>query len=177
VGVVGVQFKLDGANVGAEDTSSPFSISWNTTTATNGSHSLTAVARDAAGNSTTSTAVSVTVNNTTADTTPPTGSISINGGAASTNNRTVTLTLSASDASGVSQMQLSNDDATYTPAEAYITSKEWTLTAGDGIKTVYVKYKDTVGNWSNPVSDQIALDTVAPTVTITSPANNTVVTP
>ncbi|TMQ51968.1 MAG: hypothetical protein E6K74_12810, partial [Candidatus Eisenbacteria bacterium] len=49
VGVVGVQFKLDGANLGAEDTAAPYSISWDTTGASNGSHSLTAVARDAAG--------------------------------------------------------------------------------------------------------------------------------
>src|SRR5437763_12960091 len=48
VGVVGVQFKLDGANLGVEDTASPYSVSWDTTTATNGSHTLTAVARDAA---------------------------------------------------------------------------------------------------------------------------------
>lgn len=63
VGVTGVQFKLDGANLNTEDTTSPYSISWNTTTATNGSHTLTAVARDAAGNTTTSTGVSVTVSN------------------------------------------------------------------------------------------------------------------
>jgi len=31
--VRGVQFKLDGANLGAEDTSSPYSVSWDTTTA------------------------------------------------------------------------------------------------------------------------------------------------
>jgi hypothetical protein len=43
--VAGVQFKRDGVNIGAEDTSSPYSVSWNTTTTTNGSHSLTAVAR------------------------------------------------------------------------------------------------------------------------------------
>ena len=36
VGVAGVQFKLDGANLGAQDTTSPFSISWNTTTGANG---------------------------------------------------------------------------------------------------------------------------------------------
>src|SRR5205814_1680242 len=46
----------------------PYSVSWNTTTASNGSHTLTAVARDAAGNRTTSAAVTVTVFN---DTTPP----------------------------------------------------------------------------------------------------------
>ncbi len=63
VGVVGVQFKLDGVNLGAEDTSSPFSITWDTTTATNGSHTLTAVVRDAAGNATTSASIAVTVSN------------------------------------------------------------------------------------------------------------------
>src|SRR3989449_52472 len=64
VTVVGVQFKLDGANLGAEDTTAPYSFSWNTTLASNGSHSLTAVARDAVGNQTTSASVSVTVSNT-----------------------------------------------------------------------------------------------------------------
>lgn len=63
VGVVGVQFKLDGANLGAEDTAAPYSIVWNTTATANGSHTLTAVARDAAGNTTTSAGVAVTVSN------------------------------------------------------------------------------------------------------------------
>jgi hypothetical protein len=75
VGVVGVQFKLDGANLGAEDTSAPYAVSWNTTTATNGTHTLTAVARDAAGNTTTSAGVTVTVSNTTGGGGAPTVSI------------------------------------------------------------------------------------------------------
>jgi hypothetical protein len=62
-GVAGVQFKLDGAGFGAEDISAPYSVGWDTTGASNGSHSLTAVARDAAGNQTTSAAVLVTVSN------------------------------------------------------------------------------------------------------------------
>ncbi len=61
--VAGVQFKLDGANLGAEDTSAPYSVSWNTTAASNGSHTLIAVARDALGNSYTSDPVAVTVSN------------------------------------------------------------------------------------------------------------------
>src|SRR5206468_5026677 len=72
VGVVGVQFFGDGALLGAEDTVAPYSISLDTTTAANGTHTLTAVARDAAGNRTTSALVTVTVFN---DTTPPTVSI------------------------------------------------------------------------------------------------------
>jgi hypothetical protein len=64
VGVTGVQFKLDGSNLGAEDMTAPYSTSWDTTAAANGGHTLTAVARDAAGNTTTSAGVAVTVSNT-----------------------------------------------------------------------------------------------------------------
>jgi hypothetical protein len=67
-GVAGVQFQLDGVNGGAEDTTAPYSVSWDTATASDGSHTLTAVARDAAGNRTTSNPVTVTVAN---DTAPP----------------------------------------------------------------------------------------------------------
>ena len=63
VGVVGVQFKLDGALLGPELTASPYTMAWDTATVANGSHALTAVARDAAGNSTTSAPVTVTVSN------------------------------------------------------------------------------------------------------------------
>ena len=61
--VAGVQFLLDGSNLGAEATSAPYQTSWDTTGATNGSHSLTALARDNSFNSTTSAAVAVTVGN------------------------------------------------------------------------------------------------------------------
>jgi hypothetical protein len=60
-GVVGVQFKLDGVNLGAEVTAAPYAVTWQTATAAPGSHTLTAVARDASGNRTTSAAVTVTV--------------------------------------------------------------------------------------------------------------------
>src|SRR5438034_1090818 len=66
VGVVGVQFQLDGVNAGAELTAAPYSVPWDTTSASNGSHTITAVARDAAGNRTTSAGVTVTVSNGTA---------------------------------------------------------------------------------------------------------------
>ena len=59
--VAGVQFKLDGVNQGAEDTTAPYSISWDTRIASNGSHTLTAVARDVLGVRWTSDPVTVTV--------------------------------------------------------------------------------------------------------------------
>jgi hypothetical protein len=68
-GVVGVRFRVDGADLGSEDTTAPYSQSWDTRTVPNGSHVLTAVARDAAANQTTSASVTVTVSNTTP---PPT---------------------------------------------------------------------------------------------------------
>ena len=49
--------------IGGEDTSAPYSVSWNSAAVGNGAHSITAVARDAANNSTTSGAFTVTVQN------------------------------------------------------------------------------------------------------------------
>ncbi len=72
VGVSGVQFKLDGANLGSEDTSNPYSLNWDSRTTSNGSHTLTATARDAAGNTTTSTPTTITVNNSAP---PPIGGL------------------------------------------------------------------------------------------------------
>jgi hypothetical protein len=63
VGVVGVQFKVDGANLGTEITAAPYSVIADTATVPNGSYILTAVARDAAGNLTTSAPVTITVSN------------------------------------------------------------------------------------------------------------------
>jgi hypothetical protein len=64
VGVAGVQFSIDGVALGAQDTTSPYAASWDTTTVANGSHSVMAVARDTSGN-TASAAVTVTVSNAT----------------------------------------------------------------------------------------------------------------
>jgi len=77
VGVAGVQFMLDGAPLGSEDTSAPFSTTWDTTHTANGNHSLTAVARDAAGNHTTSAAIAITVNNSAPASPPPATNVAI----------------------------------------------------------------------------------------------------
>jgi hypothetical protein len=59
IGVVGVQFRINGANLGAEDTTAPYTVSWNTKNRANGTYTIEAVARDAAGNVTVSVPVSV----------------------------------------------------------------------------------------------------------------------
>jgi len=62
-GVKGVQLKLDGASLGAELRRAPFTLRWRTTRFSVGAHTLTATARDAAGNTTTSAPVRVTIFN------------------------------------------------------------------------------------------------------------------
>src|SRR5437016_8525830 len=96
--VRGVQFKVDGANLGAEDTSAPYSVSWNTTTASNGSHTLTAVATDLLGGTWTSDPVAVTVFN---DTTPPSVPTGLTASAVSSSQINLSWTAS-SDNVGVS---------------------------------------------------------------------------
>jgi hypothetical protein len=49
VGVVGVQFQVDGANLGAEDVTPPYTESWDSSAFANGLHIVKAIARDLAG--------------------------------------------------------------------------------------------------------------------------------
>jgi hypothetical protein len=67
--VDGVQFQLDGASLGAADSVAPYTVAWDSSTAADGVHTLTAVAWDAAGNQTRSTGVTVTVSNAAAEVT------------------------------------------------------------------------------------------------------------
>jgi len=65
--MAGVQFQLDGANLGTIVTGAgpSYTMSWNTTAAVNGTHTLSAVASDTSGNTATSS-ISVTVSNAVA---------------------------------------------------------------------------------------------------------------
>ncbi len=90
------------------------------------------------------------------DTEPPQGSFIINGDAVCTKFMDVVLTLSASDPSGVAEMQFSNDNIAWSEPEPFSDTRSWELPAGYGTKTVYAKFKDSIGNWSEPVTDTIA---------------------
>ncbi len=110
------------------------------------------------------------VMNVTVDRTPPNGIVVINNGNQYTNTHAVNLTLSnVSDGtgSGVYQMCFSNDGITYSNWEPYNSTKSWTLTSGDGTKTVYMKLKDRVGNETSPITDTITLDTIPPAGSVT----------
>ena len=167
VKVAGVQFLLDGANLGAEDTSSPYSATWNTTSSASGPHVLSARARDTSGNTALAANINVIVDNQA-----PTGTIVIDGGATVTNSTTAVLTLTATDAlSTVTQMRFSNTGSSFSAAEAYAPTKSWKLASGAGTKTVYVQFKDSAGNWSGSLSGTIILDTTAPTISAVTPSN------
>ena len=103
------------------------------------------------------------------DTTPPTGTVVIDGGAAYTVNQDVTLTLTPDDGSGsgVAQMQFSNDGSSWSGWENVASSKAWTLSAGFGAKTVYVQYRDQADNVSvDVIADTISYDDVVVAVTV-----------
>jgi hypothetical protein len=148
VAVAGVQFQLDGIDLGAEVTTAPYSIAWDTIKATNAGHTLTAIAYDTSGNSATSAPVGVTVSNT--GTNPLSVSITVPASGATVIG-TTTLTATASDtASSVSGVQFLLDGANL---GSQITTAPYKLSwdstkVADGSHTIGAVARDAVGNSS-----------------------------
>ncbi len=94
------------------------------------------------------------------DTTAPTGSVSINAGAADTASTSVTLNLTGADAqTQIRDLQVSTDGVFDTePWQPYAATRPATLPAGDGNKTVWVRYRNRA-NMTTVVSDTIQLYT------------------
>ncbi len=93
------------------------------------------------------------------DTVPPIGTNRINNGAAFTTNPAVTLTLSATDNSGVvTSMRFSNAGTNWSDWEPFGVSKAWTLSAGNGAKTVSAQFRDSASNTSANANASILLD-------------------
>jgi hypothetical protein len=172
VGIASVQFQLDGTNIGSAVTTSPYTIQWNTvTTATNGSHTLTAVAMDRLGQTTTSAGVALTVANSGP---PPTASITAPS-AGATVTGTSTITANATSSLAVQAVQFQVDGTNFgSPVTgsgpAY--SIPWNTAAlGNGPHTVSAIASDYLGQ-----STSSALVTVnvengpAPSISISVPA-------
>jgi hypothetical protein len=180
-GVAGVQFKVDGVNIGAEDTTAPYSTSWDTSGATNSTHTITAVARDVAGNVATSSGQVVTVSNPTPDTTPPTVTETNTPGTYAGN---LTLTATCTDNVACVGTQFLVDggliglENTTTPAAP---SLVWdTTSVQNGAHTLSAKGRDKAGNSATSATVSITVnnappppppptDTTPPTVSWTSP--------
>lgn len=165
VGVASVQFKLDGVNIGSADTTSPYSTTWDTSTTSNGSHTLTAVASDAAGNTTTSSSVTVTVDNTA-----PSVSVTTPSSGATVSGSSVSVTASASDNVGVVGVQFYLDYAG-NPASNKLGSEDTTspysttlntTTLGNGTHTLTAIARDAAGNTTTSSTISVTVNNTSP---------------
>jgi hypothetical protein len=156
-----VQFKVDGSNIGiALPGTSVFNTTLDSTTLTNGSHSLTAVATDSAGNTSTSSAVTVTVNNIS---TPPVISITApaSGATVSGTNLTVTATGSVGAGTTVASMRFKVDGNAFgsalTGSGPYSATLD-TTTLSNGAHTLTAVLVDSSGGsgTSSPVAITVA---------------------
>jgi GH18 family chitinase len=176
-GVLGVQFLLNGSNLGSEDYVSPYSYSWNTTSSANGSYTLSAVARDAAGNTAT-TSITVTISNVP-DTTAPTVSITSPSNGATVSD-VISVTATASDNKGVAGVQFQLNGSNLGSEDVISPySYSWnTKLYANGLYTLSAVARDAAGNKktaSFPVTVANFPDTTAPFVLITGPANGSTV--
>lgn len=142
--VSGVQFLLDGAPLGAALKTAPYSVNWNTTSTTNGAHTLTAKATDATGNVADSTAVAVTVSNA-ASTIPSLSFVSPAANTTVTGN--VNISVNVSSVPKIAYVQIAVDGSAISPqltAAPY--SASWNAaSATTGAHTIRVVAYDTAG--------------------------------
>jgi subtilisin family serine protease len=166
VGVTKVEF-YDGATLVGSDTTSPYSLSWNSRNGPNGSRTLTARALDAVGNSATSAPVTVTANN---DFTPPTVALTAPA-EGSTLTGTVTFTATATDDKGMSKVEfLSGSTVLCSDTSSPYSCSYNTRGLSNGPRVLTARATDTATNTAlssvNVVFDN---DLTAPTTAITSP--------
>lgn len=176
VGVTKVEYYLNGV-LKTTDTATPYVYSLNTTSLATGTYTLMAKAYDAAGNVGQSSDVSVSVVN---DTTAPT--VSLTSPASNTTvNGTVAIKASASDNVGVSKVEFYANGSLLTATNVAPYSYNWSTSAvANGAYTLTAKAYDNTGNVSQSGSVTVTVnnsvtDTIAPTVSITAPANNATV--
>src|SRR5579863_7309920 len=162
VSVASVQFEIDGVNAGAADLAAPYAYSWDTSKSPNGPHTVKAVATDGAGNSTTSATVTVTINNTVADTTPPAVAITAPATSATVSG-TVNVTATASDNVGVATVQFQVDgvnagglDGATPYAYAWDTTK-----VANGVHKLDAIAKDAAGNATTSLSVSVTVNNAA----------------
>ena len=184
VGVVGVQFLRNDSVLGAELTKSPYTLAWNTTQVADGSYQLKVRARDAAGNVSTTGAVTVTVENII---TPPTDETApvvdlLSPTPNQTLSGTVQLQASATDNVGVVGVQFLRNDSVL---DEELTKSPYTLAwnttqVADGSYQLKVRARDAAGNVSITGATTVTveniitppIDETAPVVGLLSPTSN-----
>jgi hypothetical protein len=166
--VFGVRFAVDGVPLGVEDTVAPYEVNWTTTTAANGAHTVTAIARDGAGHQATASAI-VTVAN---DSAPPVATLDTPASGSSVSG-IVALLATASDDVGVAGVLFKIDGAPL-GSEAAVAPYErlWnTADVANGPHTVTAVARDAAGHeTATSVELTVVNDTAPPTVALTNPA-------
>jgi len=102
--------------------------------------------------------------------------ISIEGGANYTVNESVMLSLGADNTGGSTNCTYANTVPSWSEPEPYSTTAQWNLSGSDGLKTVYYRCTNDGENWSETASDQVILDTQAPSISSLEPDNQSVAT-
>ena len=158
VGVTRVEFWLDGV-LQASDTTAPYAWSWNTSGVANGAHALWSEAFDAAGNSGSSTQVSVTVDN---DTQAPATSITSPPSGATVSGSTL-VTAAASDNVGVTRVEFYLDGALQSTDTTSPYEWSWnTTTAANGGHNLTSKAFDAVGNFGTSAAIAVTVSNAPP---------------
>ena len=170
-GISKVEFYSDGGLL-STDISAPYSISWDTTSATPGGHIIMAKSYDTAGNTNTSS-VSVTVTDQTAPTatiTAPLNNASVSG--------SVAISANATDNVAVSKVEFYIDGALLSTDITAPYSATWNTASyvHNSSHTLTAKAYDSAGNIGTSATVSVTvLDITAPTTSITSPLNNATV--
>ncbi|MBD3389689.1 hypothetical protein GF415_01915 [Candidatus Micrarchaeota archaeon] len=120
-----------------------------TVNANPGQHTLTISCNDGVNSAEESVSFSV-------DTTPTGVELHIESGSGYVDTRYVTLDVIADNAA---ECRFSNENKVWGNWVPYVQEKQWTLSSGDGTKTVYVECKSTEGQLSQVASDSVVLDT------------------
>ncbi len=181
VGVTQVRFYRGSTFMGSDSTS-PYSYGWSVSSSTNGTHSWTARAYDAAGNQKTSSAVSLTVNISGSggggDSTAPTVDITNpNSGSTITSAQTVTVNANASDNVGVTYVYFYQNGTYRGWDNSAPYTFGWGVDSGDnGSHNWTARAYDAAGNQANDtinvnVNIGGSTDNTAPSVSITSPSS------
>ncbi len=159
-GVTKVEYYSGTTKLG-EDTAAPYNFSWDTTTAANGSSSITAKAYDTAAQSTTSAAINVTITNTpSTDTIPPITSITAPDSGATVTG-TVNISANASDNVAVTKLELYIDDSLSATdiAAPYVYS--WNTTSlTNGSHSLTTKAYDAVGHVTSSAAVAVTVSNV-----------------
>ncbi len=152
-----VEFYVDGSLIGT-DTYSSYSINWDTTTVSNGSHTLQAKAYDAVGNEGTFSTITVTVDNQAPDTIPPTVSITdpFNGATVS---GTISFSANATDDQSMDRVEFYDDGSLVGTDFASPYSYNWdTTTFSNGSHTLQAKAYDAAGNEGTSSTITVTVD-------------------